>query len=36
MTFSTISDTHPDAKRVQIKFIQQVPGWQNLELTEQM
>ncbi len=36
MTFSTISDTHPNAVRVQIKFIRQTPCWQNLELMGQM
>jgi SOS response regulatory protein OraA/RecX len=36
MTFSSISDTHPDAERVQIKLIRHAPSWRNLELMGQM
>ena len=36
MTYSTISGTHPDAERVQIKLVRQAFIWQNLELMGQM
>ncbi|MGB2911359.1 MAG: hypothetical protein WBB55_12325 [Anaerolineales bacterium] len=36
MTFSTITDTLPDAERLQIKLLRQAPSWQNLELMGQM